>query len=97
MTKPKTEQRIGKTLADFRAQHDKDFIVPQKVRDALKALGEGWENEVDFIRLAKVSTTDLAMYRDQFAEHWVVVDRSGKRVWAGTKALADKMRSMIRG
>lgn len=97
MTKPKTEARIGKTLADFRAQHDKDYIVPQKVRDALKALGDGWENEVDFLRLAKVSTTDLAMYRDQFADHWVVVDRNGKRVWAGTKALADKMRSMIRG
>jgi hypothetical protein len=97
MTKPKTEQRIGKTLADFRAAHDKDFIVPAKIRDALKALGDGWEAEVEFLRLAKVSTTDLAMYRDQFADHWVVVDRSGKRVWAGTKTLADKMRSMVRG
>ena len=89
--------KVGKSLADFRAAHDKDYIVPSKIKAALKQIGNGWEYEADFLRLASVSVADLALYRDQFGDHWVVVDRSGKRVWAGTKALADEMRSMIRG
>ena len=98
MTQAKAQPaKVGKSLAEFRSKHDKDYIVPKKIADALKMLGNGWENEVDFIRLAQLSTTDLAMYRDQFAEHWVVVDRSGKRVWAGTKTLAEEMRGMLRG
>jgi len=87
---------VGKTLADFRAKHDKDYIVPAKIRAALKTLGNGWEYEVDFLRLAQVSTTDLALYRDQFTDFWLVVDRSGKRVWSGSKTLAQEMREMIR-
>ena len=90
------DKRVGKTLADFRAMHDKDYIVPRKIKAALAALGNGWEYEADMLRLAGVSTTDLALYRDQFSEHWVVVDRSGKRVWAGSKALAEEMRGMVR-
>ena len=90
------EKRTGKSLADFRAAHDKDYIVPRKIKAALTALGSGWDYEVDFLRLAAVSTTDLAMYRDQFADYWVVVDRSGKRVWTGSKSVAEEMRGMIR-
>jgi hypothetical protein len=94
---PKEGTKVGKSLADFRASHDKDFIVPTKIRRALSELGEGWVYESDLLRLAVVSVSDLALYRDQFSSHWLVVDRSGKRVWAGSKALADKMREMIRG
>jgi hypothetical protein len=94
---PVTKPKAGKSLADFRAAHDKDYIVPAKIKSALKELGNGWEYEQDFLRMAKVSTTDLALYRDQFADHWVVVDRSGKRVWAGSRTLIDEMRGMIRG
>jgi hypothetical protein len=95
---PKTSApKVGKSLADFQASHDKDYIVPNKIKAALQELGEGWSYETDFLRLAGVSVTDLALYRDSFSPYWLVVDRSGKRVWAGSKAMADKMREMIRG
>lgn len=86
----------GRTLADFRSEHDKSFIVPQRIRDALKKLGNGWEYEVGFMRLASLSTTDLAAYRDEFSDHIVMVGgRNTKRVWVGTKELAAQMRQMI--
>lgn len=87
---------VGKSLSDFRSLHDKDYIVPAKIKRALSELGEGWCYEADFLRLASVSVSDLALYRDSFGAHWLVVDRSGKRVWAGSKAMAEKMREMIR-
>ncbi len=88
--------REGKSLADFRAEHDKSFIVPKKIRDALEKLGDGWQYEVEFLRTAGLSTTDLAAYREEFLDYTVNVGgRTPRRVWAGTKALAEKMRAMI--
>jgi hypothetical protein len=86
----------GKDLAAFRAAHDKSFIVPQKVRAGLAKLGDSWAYEVDFIKLCELSTTDLATYRDQFTDFFVEVraGKQGKRVWAGTKAFASKMRAV---
>lgn len=85
----------GKTLADFRAEHDKSYIVPKRIRDALAKLGEGWLYEVEFLRVAGLSTTDLAAYRDEFTEHTVTVGgRTTKRIWVGDKSLAKKMREM---
>lgn len=85
--------KAGKSIADFRAAHDKSFIVPQKIKVGLKALGAGWAYEVEFLKLAGLSTTDLANHRDLFSEHIVLVDRT-KRVWAGTKETASKLREM---
>lgn len=89
--------KVGRSLQDFRAEHDKSFIVPLKIREALKKLGaEGWDYEVQFLRLAGLSVTDLAAYRDEFADHFVVVGgRNPKRLWAGSAALAQKMREMV--
>lgn len=88
--------KAGRTLQDFRAEHDKSFIVPQRIRDALKKLGNGWEYEVGFLRLAQLSTTDLAAYRDEFEDYIVIVGgRNTKRIWAGTKELAAEMRQMV--
>jgi len=93
-TKAKPEMsKAGKTLAEFRASHDKSFIVPQKIKEGLKKLGGGWEYEVNFLKLAGLSTTDLANHRDAFTDHIVLVDRT-KRVWCGTKELANKLREM---
>lgn len=87
----------GRSLDDFRSQHDKDFIVPRRLRDALKALGpSNWEYEAQFARLASVGLADLATYREQFEEYVVVLGREGKRAWAGSPNLATKMRSMVR-
>lgn len=97
MTAKKTA--AGKSLEDFRAAHDKNFIVPKKIREGLAALGDSWEYELDFIRSCGVSVSDFGAYRDQFEEFCVVVnptDRARtKRVYAGTKAMAAKLREMV--
>jgi hypothetical protein len=86
----------GKSLLDFRAEHDKSYIVPRKIRDALAKLGDGWQYEVEFLRLAGLSTGDLATYREEFKDFTVTVGgRSPRRIWVGTKALAQQMREMI--
>lgn len=88
---------IGRSLDEFRANHDKSFIVPRKIKAALEKLGPGWQSELEFAKLAGVSMTDLAAYRPQFEAFVVAVSRDGtRRVWAGTKGLADKMREMVR-
>src|SRR5574343_470547 len=85
----------GKSLQDFRAEHDKSFIVPSRIRAALAKLGDGWLYEVEFLRLAQLSTTDLATYRDDFADHTVSVGgRTPRRIWVGTVAMAKQMREM---
>ena len=90
-----TETRHGRTLADFRAEHDKDFIVPRRIRDGLKSLGAAWEYELAFAKLCGVGMADMATYREQFADHVVQIRRDGKRAWAGTKAMATEMRRMV--
>lgn len=100
MTKPiaaaPAPKRAGKGVEEFRAAHDKDFIVPQKIRDGLKKLGNGWEYEGDFVRLAMLSQTDMALYRDGFADFWFEVSgHTKRRVWCGSKELAEKLRAMV--
>ena len=87
-----------KTLADFKAAHDKSFIVPQRIKTALDALGkDGWEYEAEFIKSSGVNQNDIAKFREQFAEQVVLVRQDGreKRVWAGSVALANKLREML--
>lgn len=93
-----TPRASGKSLEEFRSAHDKNYIVPKKIKDALTKLNESWEYEIDFIKLAGVSLTDLATFREQFDEHIVAVKVSGashrKNVWAGTVAFATKLREL---
>lgn len=88
----------GKTLEEFRSVHDKNYIVPKKIKDALAKLGDSWEYEVDFMKTAGISTTDLVSFREQFEAHIVVVKSNGsshrKNVWAGTVSFASKLREM---
>ena len=87
---------VGKSLAAFRASHDKNFIVPLKIREALKKIGSGWEYESDLMKIAGISTTDLGRFRDQFEDHIVVTTgKSQKRVWCGTAKLAAQLREMV--
>lgn len=93
MTAPK---QTCKSIADFRALHDKAFIVPTKIKDALERLGDGWEYEQAFVKMANISVADMSAYRDQFEEFFVVVGgKTPKRVWCGTKQLANKLREMV--
>jgi transposase-like protein len=88
------EKKVGRSLNEFRLTYDKDTIVPARIRAALRELGQGWEYEAQFVRLAGVSAADLGNYRDQFADH-VVSLRESRRAWAGTTATAKAMREML--
>jgi hypothetical protein len=83
-----------KTLADFRSTYDKSYVVPKKIKAALSDMGASWEYEVDFAKQAGVSLSDIGMFRDQFNEHIVQV-KEGRRMWAGTKSMANQMREMV--
>lgn len=89
-----------KTLADFKAAHDPNVIVPNKIRAALAAIekegAENWSYEVDFLKLSGLSTTQLATFRDQFAAHIVEAPaahgKSTKRCYFGNAKIAAKLR-----
>lgn len=93
-----TTKKTGKSLEDFRSTHDKNFVIPNRIKDGLAKLGEeNWEYEFEFMKLCEVSQTDFARFRDQFEDFFLVVNvgRNPKRVWAGSKKLAAKMREMV--
>lgn len=98
LRKPSTDGascKKGRTLAEFRATYDKSFIVPGKVKAALKALGNGcWEYEVAFAKDAGVALSDLGNFRDQFADYIVTV-KDNRRVWAGSVSTAKTLREML--
>lgn len=85
----------GRSLVEFRNTYDKSTIVPNKIKDALRTIGSGWEYEVAFAKLAGVSLADLGLFRDAFAAHVVQIGREGRRAWAGTKNTAEVMRRML--
>lgn len=96
---PNTQsKKPGKTLADFRAAHDKNVIIPNKIKAALTKMEteggpENWNYEADFIRLAGICQTDMGVFRDQFAEHVVEVSgKNPKRVWVASVKAAVKFR-----
>lgn len=93
----KNPKPAGRTLTDFRAAHDKNVIVPNKIRAALEEMlkehPENWAYEAEFMKRAGLSQTDIGMFRDQFSEH--IVETSGKnakRVWFASAKVAAKVR-----
>ena len=88
----------ARNLNDFRAAHDKNVIVPNKINaalaDMLKEGPENWSYEADFIRRAGISQTDMGLFRDQFEEYIVQAgdSRQAKRVWFADKKVAAKVR-----
>lgn len=87
------------SLASFRAAYDKNVILPEKIRAGLASLEkehgpEGWEHEAQFIKRVGTSTTDFALFRDQFDKHVVNVasERAPKRVWFATEKAAKAAR-----
>jgi hypothetical protein len=90
---PVRGKKSGRSLAEFRKTYDKDFIIPHKIKDGLRALGQGWEYEVQFAHLIGVALSDLGNYRDQFTDF--VVSMRDRRAWAGSAAVAKQMREML--
>lgn len=84
---------LGLTRQDFKSKYDKNFIVPKKIKDALKKLGpDRYLPEAEFIRLAGISQTDMGFFRPQFEDDYVVVVERTKRLWCGSKKLAAEFR-----
>lgn len=94
-SRPGAGETCGRSLNEFRACHDKSYIVPAKIKAALERLGGGWEYELQFVKLAGISLADLSAFRAMFEDHIVLIERT-KRAWAGTKATAAKLREMVR-
>ena len=96
-----TKQK-AKTLADFRATHDKSVIIPAKIKAGLGALlsegRENYEQEAEFTKRIGVSQTDMGRFRSEFADH--VVETGGKapkKLWFADKAVAAKARNYLQG
>lgn len=97
-----TEKR---TLADLSAIHDKNVMIPNRIKQAIAALavsGNDWTYEIDFIKDAKppISATDISRFRGQFTDFWAETPAtngksSARRVWFATKKLADKWKETI--
>jgi hypothetical protein len=91
----------AKTLADFRAAHDPDVIIPNRIRAGLAAIekegAENWLSEGDFLKLTALSTTQLAQHRDKFGAHIIEQSsgrsgKAGKRFYFGSAKVAAKLR-----
>lgn len=93
----------ARSLSDFQSVHDKSVVIPGKIRAALAEMAklgpEHYEYELEFLKLAGLSVTDLAAHRDQFAAHIVHVKHANgkaystpKNVWFADKKAAAKAR-----
>ena len=90
----------GRSIDAFRQNHDRAFIVPKRIRDGLEALGDSWEYEAEFVRRCGVASHEFALYRDQFSDFCIETPGTGgvrgKRVYAGTRTFAAKLRAALR-
>lgn len=94
-TMSKMQSNKPRTIADFRAAHDPDIIVPAKFKaafEAMEKLGpEHFLYENEFQKLAGVGQAQLAAYRDQFSMH-ITETPEKKRVYWPTAKVASRMR-----
>lgn len=90
-----TVKNVKKSIVDFKKKFDKSYIIPLRIKEGLSNLGSlYWEYETDFSRSIGVSLSDLSAYRDSFSDH-IVQLKEGRRIWAGSKKVASKMREML--
>jgi len=91
------KQLSGKSLDQFRKLHDRSYVVPAKINEAIRKLGpEHWEYEAMFVKSIGITHAELNMYKDEFNDYVVEFRERGKKhvIWAGSVELADKIRSM---
>lgn len=89
-----------RNIATFQAQHDRNVVIPNKIRAALAKMEadhgpEYYEYESDFQKLAGVGNSDLAAHRPAFEAFIVEAKpiglgntRSPRRVWFATAKAA---------
>jgi len=95
-----TTKQKGKTLADFKGIHDRNTVIPAKIRAAFAQMltedKENWDYEMDFVKRAGISMADLSVFRELFQAHVVEARAPGRsvgttrRIWfASPKAAAE--------
>lgn len=88
-----------KDLNAFRALHDRNVVVPEKIKKglaSLKASGDAWEYEGEFMKRAGLSQTEVGQFRPEFVEHIVETKGKGaKRAWFHDSKHAAEMRAAI--
>lgn len=83
-----------KTLDDFKNTHDKNTIIPNRIKAGIAALGpNGWEYYGDFLKANKISVTDGSKFVESFKSFVVETDK--KRIICGSKKLAAKLVEMV--
>lgn len=90
----------ARTAADFRAAHDRDTVIPNKIRAGLAKLlevgPEHYEYDDGFRALCGLQAAELSNYRNQFAHNWFIAPKTGptpeKRVWFGNAKVAARLR-----
>lgn len=85
----------GRTIEQFSDAHDRSVMIPKKIREGLKQLGDSWEYEAEFLKRCKLPLNGISAYRDQFKDHVVEVAADRKRIWAGTVKFATKLRERV--
>lgn len=90
----------ARTIADFKAAHDRATVVTNKARVAIELMAktgpEHYEYEGDFITLAKLSQSDTKYIRealkDYMADAPAVHGKTAKIVYCGSIKTAKKLR-----
>lgn len=100
----KAKPAPSRSVATFRAAHDRNVVIPNKIREALAKMEadngpEHYEYESDFIKLAGVGGSDLNGHRDSFTAHIVEAKpigagnaRAARRAWFATAKAAKAAR-----
>ncbi len=95
MSKPKDPKKL--TLTDINSRFNPNVIVPNKIRAALREIGNAAVTEDVLRSMAGIGSNQLSQYADQFEEYHVIAREGGrsKRLWAGTPKFAQEAREML--
>lgn len=90
-----TSKPKGRSLQEFKSTFDKNTIIPQKIKKALKELGNGWEYENEFIKRAGINYTDLNMFKSEFEDYFIFLTKQHKKIWCGTIEMINQLKELI--
>lgn len=97
MTPVKKKIAAAMSLADIDRRFNPNVVIPAKIEEALKNLGEAGMLAVDFSKFAGVNVLQLSLFADQFEDYLVIIRDNGKpkTIWCGTKGFAAKARERL--
>jgi len=94
------EEGVKKTIDDFKTTHDRTYLIPTAIKNALSDLGpEHWLTEAEFMksrhfRAHKITKLEIQEYSPPFEGYIVELPR-GKSAWAGSTELATQLQTMV--